>query len=280
MPYSLVFNILPLSPISPEYLEGKHLHALFLSVVSSVDPDLGQYFHDSQPNKAFTVSPLQTQITSLSKEGGRDKILQWQHSKSISAGKPCWWRISLLEDSIFGKLTKLWLHLNPEKSWHLGSADLYITSILGTSQTQQPWANACSCEDLLSNASETERLFRFILATPTAFRQRKYDTALPTADAIFNSLLKRWQKYSAAEFSPLPIDSIYPSFFDIRTEIITDKRSKFIGCVGEVHYRLFGDVTPLVVKQLNALADFALYCGIGRKTTMGMGMVRRLNSEN
>jgi CRISPR-associated endoribonuclease Cas6 len=277
MPYSLVFNILPLSPIYPNFLEGKHLHALFLKVVSSIDSDLGQYFHDSQINKAFTVSPLQTKNYPILKGGSReDNILQYQHFKPIPQGQNCWWRISLLDDSYFGKLTKLWLNLNPEKPWHLGSADLYITSILGTPQSQQPWANACSYEDLFNNASETERVFKFNVATPMAFRQGKYDNALPTADSVFNSLLKRWQKYSNIEFSDLPMDLIYPSYFNLRTEIILDKRSKFIGCVGEVHFRLFGDVDTLQIKQLNCLADFALYCGIGRKTTMGMGMIRRL----
>jgi len=37
-----------------------------------------------------------------------------------------------------------------------------------------------------------------------------------------------------------------------------------------------GDVKPIDLKQINALADFALYSGVGRKTPMGMGMTRRL----
>ena len=57
-----------------------------------------------------------------------------------------------------------------------------------------------------------------------------------------------------------------------------DSRSKSIGCVGQVTYRILGDVEPLMIKQLNTLANFAMYCGIGRKTTMGMGMIRRINS--
>jgi CRISPR-associated endoribonuclease Cas6 len=36
-----------------------------------------------------------------------------------------------------------------------------------------------------------------------------------------------------------------------------------------------GAVDPLTIKQINALADFALYAGVGRKTPMGMGMVKR-----
>jgi CRISPR-associated endoribonuclease Cas6 len=48
--------------------------------------------------------------------------------------------------------------------------------------------------------------------------------------------------------------------------------------LGQVNYRILGDVEPMQIKQINALADFALYAGVGRKTTMGMGMLRRLSS--
>ncbi|MFM8294970.1 MAG: CRISPR-associated endoribonuclease Cas6, partial [Microcystaceae cyanobacterium] len=53
MPHSLVFNLLPLSPIYPDYLSGRHLHALFLTLVSSVDLELGNNLHFSQAEKAF-----------------------------------------------------------------------------------------------------------------------------------------------------------------------------------------------------------------------------------
>ena len=76
------------------------------------------------------------------------------------------------------------------------------------------------------------------------------------------------------------LQPIFPSFFDIHTEMVTDSRSKFIGCVGAMHFRILGDVEPLVIQQINALANFALYSGVGRKTTMGMGMVRRLSTRN
>lgn len=59
MPHSLVLNLLPQSPIPPQYLTGRHLHALFLTLVSSVDSVLGDRLHDSTADKAFTLSPLQ-----------------------------------------------------------------------------------------------------------------------------------------------------------------------------------------------------------------------------
>ena len=35
-------------------------------------------------------------------------------------------------------------------------------------------------------------------------------------------------------------------------------------------------MAPETIQQINTLADFALYAGVGRKTPMGMGMVRRI----
>lgn len=279
MPHSLVLNLLPRSPIPPGYLKGKHLHALFLNLVSSVDRALGDRLHDSTADKAFTLSPLQISNThsplSFGK-GGSKYHLQWEHKQAIPAGTACWWRISLLDDALFSHLNQLWLNLNPKHPWHLGPADIQIASILGTPQSTQPWANFATYAQLYEQASDEERQIHFSFCTPTAFRQGEYDTALPTRECVFNSLLSRWHKYSGIEFPKTLLESIFPSFFDIRTEIVADARSKFIGCVGNINFRILGEVEPLTIKQINTLADFALYSSVGRKTPMGMGMVRRL----
>jgi len=268
MPHSLVLNLLPQSPIYPAYLSGRHLHALFLTLVSSVDKTLGDRLHASTADKAFTLSPLQANKSKHS--------LQWEHQQPIPAGTPCWWRISLLDDTLFSKLTQLWLNLNPKHPWHLGSADLYITSILGTPQSTQPWANATTYAQLYEQASDCQREVAFRFYTPTCFRQGEFDAALPTRECVFNSLLNRWQKYSGIEFDLNLTPVIFTSYFNIPTTMVADSRSKFIGCLGEITYRILGDLDPIIIKQINTLADFALYCGAGRKTTMGMGMLRRI----
>jgi len=277
MPHSLVLNLLPQSPIPPQFLTGRHLHALFLTLVSSVDTTLGDRLHDSTADKAFTLSPLQINSPLLKGSKGGSK-LQYSHQQPIPAGTPCWWRISLLDDTLFSKLTQLWLNLNPNRPWHLGPADLYITSIQGTPQSIQPWANASTYAQLYEEASDRNSSINLSFSTPTAFRQGQYDSTLPTRESVFNSLLSRWNKYSGIELSQIAIESIFPSFVNIHTEILADSRSKFIGILGEVTYKILGAVEPIQIKQINALADFALYAGIGRKTTMGMGMTRRLYS--
>ena len=274
MPHSLVLNLIPQSPIPTGYLTGRHLHALFLNLVSSVDKKLGDRLHESTANKPFTISPLQTK---KNQSKNRSHTLQYQHKNAIPANTNCWWRISLLDDNLFGELTKLWLNINPDQPWHLGPADLNIISIIGTPKSNQPWAGSFSYQQIYENASDSQRIITLNFATPTCFRQGSYDMPMPTKDAVFNSLLNRWDKYSEMEFFQIPVEFIYPSYIDINTELFADSRSKFIGVVGEVTYRIFGDIQPEQIKQINALADFSMYCGLGRKTPMGMGMVRRLN---
>lgn len=291
MPHSLVLNLLPESPIPPGFTSGKHLHALFLSLVSSVDADMGNQLHANQANKSFTLSPLQL----LRQHRGQpkdsvDANLRWTYRKPISPGTSCWWRISLLDDGLFGRLNQLWLNLNPDHPWHLGPADLHITSILGTPQSTQPWANFSNYQHLYEQASEQDRKLTLQFYTPTAFRQGKYDSAMPTPDRVFGSLLRRWNHYSGIAFSPDILDAVQPSHFDIRTEVATDPRSQFhhtgakinpcnqfTGCVGRVTYQVLGNVDTVTLKQLNTLADFALYAGVGRKTPMGMGITRRVS---
>ncbi|MBU7583097.1 MAG: CRISPR-associated endoribonuclease Cas6, partial [Nostoc sp. TH1S01] len=135
MPHSLVVNIIPQSPIYPEFLTGRHYHALFLTLISSVDKSLADYLHFSNADKAFTLSPLQIQQSHKQYQ----QTLQISHKRQIPAAASCWWRISLLDDNLFNKLTPLWLNLNPEHPWHLGSANLYITKIQCTPQSTQPW---------------------------------------------------------------------------------------------------------------------------------------------
>lgn len=319
MPHSLILNLQPRSTIPPGYLTGKHFHALFLTLVSSVDQQLGDRLHEQKTEKAFTLSPLQVvgkrreqaignrgqgRKARGNREEGREgrqetttchlspvtyslpsvpshlslapHALQYYHTQPIPAGTPCWWRVSLLDDALFGHLTPLWLNLNPAHPWHLGPADLVITSVLGTPQSTQPWANFSSYTQLYEQASDRDRQLTFVFSTPATFRQGKYDSALPTRECVFNSLLNRWNRYSGMPFSEAMLEFLFPSFFDIQTELVNHPDGKWAGCMGTISFRILGDADAIAIKQLNALADFALYAGVGRKTPMGMGMVRRV----
>lgn len=297
MPHSLVLNLLPQSPIPPGFTAGRHLHALFLSLVSSVDAAASDRLHANQANKAFTLSPLQKEHSlnrPIIKKGAKlsPPPLCWNYSNSIAPGTPCWWRISLLDDRLFGHLSQLWLNLNPQQPWHLGPANLHITSVLGTPQSTQPWANFCNYAQLYEQASDKNRKLTLQFYTPTAFRQGKYDSSLPTSEKVFGSLLRRWNHFSDSPFPKEILSVVQDSHFNIRTEVAVDPRGQFqhtgakadprnsfTGSVGRITFKILGRVDSATVQQLNTLADFALYAGVGRKTPMGMGMARRMNDE-
>ncbi|MEL6489227.1 MAG: CRISPR-associated endoribonuclease Cas6 [Cyanobacteria bacterium J06621_3] len=269
MPYSLVLNLLPLSPIPKTHLSGRHLHALFLDLVRSHNPDLATNLHGQTTQKAFTLSPLQTQLNKQQNPG----ILQWSHTRAIPAGTPCWWRITLLDDTLFAQLAHLWLGLSSAKQWHLGGSPIQVTSVMGTQQAGQPWASYQSYAQLYEQASDRTRKLPFRFCTPTNFRISDYDSCMPTRDRVFKSLLKRWNHYSGSPFEDTLISAIYPSEMNLHSEIAIDSRSKFIGSVGTLTFNILGDLFPTTIKQINALAAFSLFAGVGRKTPMGMGQV-------
>lgn len=286
MPHSLVLHLLPKTPIPTNHLSGRHLHALFLELVRSLNPDLATELHHQTSEKAFTLSPLQVAHRPTRHNGLADQ-LQWQHRQPIPPSAPCWWRISLLDETLFSSLTHLWLNLDPNRPWQLGPAELQVVRVLGTPQPDQPWANFQSYSQLYAQAADgsqdngaSDRNLDLRFCTPTTFRCRQFDSALPTPSLVFQSLLRRWNRYSNITFPESIIDHIYPSLFDIQTAIAIDSRSKFIGCLGTVVFQILGEVEPTVIKQINSLADYALYAGVGRKTPMGMGMVRRVISNN
>ncbi len=272
MPYSLVINFTNTTDIPRGYTSGKHLHALFLTLVNSIDNQLAEYLHRSSSNKDFTISPLQ-----VVNHQNQNQITWQKQKKDIKKGSNCWWRITLLDDRLFGLLTPLWLSINPQKPFHLGSGELQITSIL-SSNNSHPWANACTYQDINENASQTNRNLQFKIYTPMAFRQGKYDISLPTADLVFSSILRRWNNYSNLPFDNVDFSSIFPAYFDLKTEVVINDKNKFIGCVGDINYKILGEIDSSLIKTINILADYVFYCGIGRKTTMGMGITTRVKS--
>jgi CRISPR-associated endoribonuclease Cas6 len=266
MPHSLVFNLTPKSPIQPEHLTGKHLHALWLTLISHIDRDLGNSFHADEASKPFTLSPLQI----------HDRPITHHYRYPIKPGTPCWWRVTLLDDTLFSRLMPLWLDLNADRIWHLDAAELSISSVLGTAQSGHPWASACNYTELYALSSDRDRDLTLEFATPTTFRQGKYDTALPTPESVFKGVLKKWNHYSQIEISSDIFEVISPQKFELKTRLIPVGYSKILGAIGQITYRILGEVEPIIIRQLNALANYVLYAGVGRKTTMGLGMTRRL----
>jgi CRISPR-associated endoribonuclease Cas6 len=296
MPQSLVLNLVTQSAIPRQHLQGYSLQQLFFNLVEVVDPELGHVLRRDKQNRAYSLSALQLdhpdEAPSANGLLAAQKLrlflpktpacrLQYTHSESVAAQTSCWWRISFLDDALFDHLTFLWNQLQDEV-FQLGTGSIAIAHI-ATDLPRIGWASHCSYRDLYEQASAQERDIHLEFVTPTAFECQGYMTPLPTAEAVFQPLRRRWNRYGGLAFVPSLVMPIVPLHFDIQTDTVQSSLRNsvrsIIGCTGQISFRISGDGDPLTIKRINALADFTRYCSIGRNTLSGMGVVRRLSSD-
>jgi len=123
--------------------------------------------------------------------------------------------------------------------------------------------------------------------SPMSFHVKGMDYALPEPRRVFESYLKRWNEFSGWVLEPADAlldwieQNVALASFDLHSAEHTYREYKHIGCVGRVTYCVqksgWGDADK--VHWLNVLAEFATFCGTGRKTTQGMGQTRRVRGR-
>ncbi|WP_461829816.1 CRISPR-associated endoribonuclease Cas6 [Aquifex sp.] len=117
--------------------------------------------------------------------------------------------------------------------------------------------------------------------TPTTFKKGKYDYPVPEPELIFRSLMRKWNKF--ADYKP-GIDlreafreKIIISSYELRTKKVYFRNlGKAVGFLGDIILE-FHEKDETILKWLNALLNFGEFCGVGRKTTMGMGRTEILS---
>lgn len=228
------------------------LHANFFTWLSAGDPAVAQAVHETFATKPFALS-------TLSEQGGEFVF-----------------RVSLLDD-------ELW-----DPFW-AGMLEVGHVNLLGQRlPIQEGWlTREFRPYAVLAAEAQAATEFRFRFLTPTSFRTGKLHYPLPEPRSIFRSLLVRWNAFAPPELwmdeekiLALVEEHLGISRHAIRTEIIDfgkENKGKQIGFVGRVTLRFRAPHLVLEedLRRLNALADYAHFCGIGHKTTHGMGQTRR-----
>ncbi|MEM6253908.1 MAG: CRISPR-associated endoribonuclease Cas6 [Cyanobacteria bacterium P01_D01_bin.156] len=278
MPESLVISLVSESTIPHQYLRGHYLYRLFLALVSAVDSNLSQTL---QTKPAFTLSPLQISPQSPAITNNLKFLMPQQQgtvsftNTSIPAGAHCWWRISLLDDTLFAHISPRLAKVAARQPWYLGPSRLHITNFLPTNIPE--WTNHASYSQLYQQASDRHLEMTLKLLTPAVFCQGNQESPLPTRDAIFHGLRKCWNRYSGLVFAPNTIAPISAKTFDLKTvPMAVGNNETTVGCLGAIAFQISPTADPLTIKRINALVSFSRYCGIGQKTTLGLGLVHPL----
>ena len=249
--------------ISPT--QGYHAYALFLNLIRQSNPDLAEKLHRSDRVKPFTLSSLQGKFKSV------DKSLQLFPGAEYSL------RLTFLNEETFCHFMDA-IYQNGGKILRLESAVFSVKQLLVNPQ-DSPWCRCQNSEELVDKAA-LEYKIQLDFASVTTFRSGgKRNILFPEPSVLFSSLLSKWQELSPLKFDPDLSEAfrrIALTSYKLETHILHFNGYQETGFKGKCIFTLDKGLADTAVKSLNALADFAFYCGSGAKTTMGMGQTRRI----
>jgi CRISPR-associated endoribonuclease Cas6 len=294
MPYSLVLHcVSPSGTVCPEDLQGQKALALFLEeLIEKQDAALAAQLHAPRNAKPFTTAILHRARTDREPHARATT----DHSSSRQAKLPAGEmqiRITLLDDALYPYVSRFFLqHLNGVPLLRLGRSMLAVSRVMTTPESGEPWACFARFDELLAQASEHETTWYIQFVTPTAFKTGDAAMPLPVPRLCFQSWLNSWDAHA-----PLPffqdtamrrafladvvergVSVTYDHLRLVPAPLYFDgARTREHGFVGTCRFTAKSSrIEPVHRKILATLAAYSYYAGTGRKTTMGMGLTRRL----
>ncbi len=270
--YSSVIRLLALRDARLPQTHGNLAHAAFLDIVRQVAPELAQVLHDRDAPQPFTLS----QLNSLPEPQGGEIHLR--------PGLECWLRLTLAGKAMYGVLVEWLLHAQARPVIRLNQASLGVAEVL-TTPGSHPWAGYVEAEALAANARAEDAIaFEFVSPFGFSLGNNRMDI-MPRADLLFGGLHNKWKQWCGL---PLPgigdgewdykwlRENVLVSEWQMHSRMLRLGKRLQIGSVGAAIFKIF-EPEAEIRRALNALADFAFFAGVGRKTAQGMGQVKRLN---
>ncbi len=297
MPYSLVLHCVSTSgAVCPEDLQGQKAMALFLAeLIQTQDAAVAARLHAPDSVKPFTTTLMpRPGIT-----GNR------RHSTTIagprpspSAGEPSevHLRLTLLDDALYPLVSQFFLHnLGSIPKLHLGQSSLVVSRVLATPESGEPWAGFVHFADLLETASASQTSWTLHFATPTSFKAGDAYLPLPIPRLCFQSWLNSWDTHAPHPFFQdraarrAFLSEVVEGYVSVSySQLHTAQQSLYFdgmqtreqGFVGTCRFAVrAARVAPAYRQILDVLTRYSFFAGTGRKTTMGMGMTRRVEKE-
>ena len=261
MLYSVVVNFKAEDDIYFNYFPGESLHAMFFNLLSKQDKAKAKLLHDDKRVKAFSISPI---LPYPSFVKGRRKL---------KAKKKYFFRITFLVDEWYLLFMESFLFQGAKLN--LQNKKIEITEVKTVSKSDK------RCRfieyDKLIEMAKKDRKIKFKFHSTTTFRLDEQHLIYPKPEILFYSLKTKWEAFSdyQLELREDDLKKIYISRYDLNSTMEKFNGYMIKGFCGNCEYELSDKLTARKRKDLNLLADFAFYSGVGYKTTMGLGQVVR-----
>jgi CRISPR-associated endoribonuclease Cas6 len=305
--YAFLLKLRPLQEGTLMPFSGELVQAAWLDWLRSAAPDVALWLHEGNKRRLFTCSSLQFPLPpSKMCEAERDNVhLPLTPEKTYNV------RITLLLGELFplfhNALTdfKLETMFGAKKPpfMQLGKQQFLLEEVVAGTDDSSGWTGFTSFDKLVEKA-KTLRLGRIEPLTlefgslttfnRTSARSKIYGdhhALLPLPQYVFTGLARRWRELAPPELAGIVQgerieqytldDGVIIADYNLRPHTVKFTTHWQQGFVGKCKYSLRGpdeattDETALTVRQqILLLTQLAFYCGVGYKTSMGMGRAR------
>jgi CRISPR-associated endoribonuclease Cas6 len=245
----------------PRWL-GRATQALFFHTLRDIHAEIATYLHDYPRLKPFTVSNL----TGAHPLGELVELRPYQ-------------RLRLRFTTLHPHVTSLvWNGLLPiwKRGIRLHDQRFYVAEV---ETAIHPCINYAL---LLAKAHANYDTLTLHFTSPTAFKitGKSGYSAQPDPALIFMSLYRNWNEFSAQRL-PKTLEAVIRTQIQAQADVISepvkiDKGQQIInirGFMGTVNFFIQTE-DETMRRYLYALTQYAPYCGVGIKTTIGLGQVR------
>ena len=246
----------------PEF-PGRFLHAAVFSLISSIDEEAGDYWHNMSGIKPFTV--------------GLD-YQQRRHDHVIQEEDILFLRINVWHRDLWCILAEI------SESMRVQIGPLQATII--NVHCEVPFGLPLREEnifDLIQRRLEAKPAYKieFEFLTPTLFNGTHGDITFPTAELVFASIVDKWNAGDIEDTLDKPrvkelCERVILSDWSGRTKRVYFGRDRgYTGFVGNFAFNL-SKLSAEENQLITVLALFGQHSGIGRLSSQGLGQVNVL----
>ena len=234
---------------------GSELHALLFSALRSTEEDFAAKIHALEL-KPFALGPLRGRFN--------------RESGYLNIEKDCLYSFELatLDAEMTGFLPRIKTHLT-ENDIRLGGASFCLEEAKPLFKNSRPYFK------LMASIEEKDDL-GVVFKSPACFRRAGKLILFPLPDLLVTGLAKRWEHFSDVALPVFNPDSIMVSKYGLKTSLVKFDRYNLVGFRGYCNYSFTEEARDIDRWSLAVLLKFAIFAGVGYKTTMGMGQIRVL----
>ena len=249
---------------------ARSLHAALLRRLELIVPELSQGLHESLPRAHSTQHPL-----AVSPLLGLSQCQE--DATEADEGKTYVAHVAALTFEVAQMLDLAFYHRHP-----LGREPLMLENVPFKVVLEETYWDQLSTYASLLTTSKPQRRIAMEFCSPTGFRTRSRSPTLPSPGVCVPGYLRKWNSFAPAPITlseeiilPFVQNHMTLGATSVRPAVHRLGRYSEYGVIGRVEWQADPGFEPLL-RQVNALVDFAGYCGTGMKTALGMGQTRRL----